>query len=138
MTGKTFRNSVNPRLLACNAKFELLLRIEDKNFNGRAPDSGAADNEDAIPTKVSRPSMPTRVEELRQLSSLGIITGDIASLMQVAIDASKGKAAELVSAAMLLGPHVFNVKTCVGRLILVQAAVFTAVAGSVAHGISSC
>lgn len=84
--------------------------IDGENLDRGSPHGGSADEYRPLPTEMSRPAMPSWIEQARELSCLGVDAGEIWPLMEITAEASVGEIAKSVSTPMLLGDDVFDLK----------------------------
>ena len=65
--------------------------IHRKNDDGRPPDGGLANRIRAFPPEVSRPLVPSRIEQPGDPPREGIDPGDVRSLVSVIVEAGESK-----------------------------------------------
>jgi hypothetical protein len=73
------------------------------------------------------------VKQLDDQSSLRINTGEIGSLVQIALMTSEGQIAVVVVPSVLPSPNVFDVKRQNEIVVFINAAIFAALARAISH-----
>ncbi len=86
-----------------------------------------------MPTEVSIPLVPSRVEQLGDLPREGIDPGDVRSLVAVVVEAGESQVAERRRTAVLTGHDVVNRERDCGIIHLWHAAVFADVTSAPSH-----
>jgi hypothetical protein len=79
------------------------------------------------------PVMPSRMKEFRNRARFWIDASQVRSFMQITIDAGQCQVIEVVASAMNSWDDVFDVKHRERRIVLVEVAILTSVAGAFAY-----
>lgn len=77
---------------------------------GGPADCALAHDQHALPLEMISPPMPAGVEKLGQGIGCWIVSGNIASFVEIAIDASYGEVVRIVRAAVLSRPNMLDVQ----------------------------
>src|SRR5207248_1268792 len=85
--------------------------IDLEQFDGHPADRRAAHQVRPFPPKMSRPFMPTRVEERRELARPRVPAADVRTLKHITIIATQAKVASDRRPGMLPGNNVVNLKS---------------------------
>ena len=106
--------------------------IHIKDGHGNTADCGTTDDGRPIPAQVAAPTVPTRIEERRQLLRPSVTAGNIRPLIRIAMEATQSQVPRYCGAVMLYGDHVIDLEW--RRIIsLRHQAVFAAAFGTTSH-----
>ena len=126
-----FKGCLTARL---GSKLDLLIRVEIEQLHGGPANGCQAVDQAALPLKMVRPRVATRVEEFRQGACLRIVSSDVAPLVQIAVNTGQREIIQLIVPAVLFRQNVLDVERGQGRLILMETTIFTAVSSTLADG----
>ncbi len=110
------------------AQSDAVSMVDLQDFDGRAADRRSTDQNWPVPTKVVGPIVLAGVEETHDSAGAGIDASEVRTFAGVAMVATPGPIRCCVRAPVLTGDDVFNVKRQVRFIILMDAAILTAVA----------
>jgi hypothetical protein len=105
-------------------------QVHAQDADSRSPGCRAADEDCSLPFEVPAPALSARVEEPRPLPCHWINPCQIRPLAKIAFVARQGESAGVIRSAVLAGQYVLDVIRPEWFVVLVQATVLTAAAGS--------
>lgn len=114
-------------------QFDLVVGIHVQHNYRRAANGGLADDVRSLHSEVLVPTLLPWVEERRQLFRVGVSARDVTRFREIAIDARQRKIVRVVGAAVLSRIDVLDLKCGEWGLVLVQAAILTAIACSLPY-----
>lgn len=88
----------------------MLVAVHAKHTDGRPPDVRSPDDVDAIPLKVIFPFLLAGMEQRGHGVRSGIDPGEVAALVQIAVDAGEAEIGMVVTTAVLARTDVLDVK----------------------------
>ena len=114
-----------PLLTSFRTQLQLFFRVQSQHLDGRPTNGRLANDEGTVPSKMFCPIMATRVKQLRHFSRLWIVSRDIATFVQIAVNTSQREILEIVGPTVLPWQNVLNMQRRQRRSLLVEFAVFT-------------
>ena len=107
--------------------------VEAEQPGGGAAHLGDAEDLGTVPSKVILPAVFSWMKEPREQSGVWIDAGEVRAFDGIALAAGQREISQVIRAPMLLGDDVLDVERIVLLVLLMQAAVFTAVDCPLAH-----
>jgi hypothetical protein len=95
-------------------QFQLLARVHGEDLNCRTANRSPPDDHRASPDKMLGPALCSRVVKLGHFPTFRINSGDIAPVVEVAINARQRQVAFVVCATMLPRNNVLNLQGAKG------------------------
>src|SRR5579871_1240705 len=103
--------------------------VDLENGDGGPADRRAADQHGAVPAKMPRPFVPSRVKEANDGAGARILAGDVGALVAVAVKAGQTQIAWQVLPAVVPGLDVIDVERQFAERLR-QAAIFAGIVGA--------
>ena len=126
-----YRDKLRPQ---CDA----VAQIHSQHSNRCPADGCAADEKWTVPSEVELPLVAARVEEAHDPTRLRIYAGQIRSFSQVVIIAGESQVAWRITAFVLAGDDMLNMKSKERIVVFVDATVFATKPCSLPNQVSSC
>ena len=111
----------------------MLVGVHLQHLHGRSTDGRPADQVDTTPLEVIIPVMTARMKQLRHHLRFRIDARQIRTFMKIAINTRERQVVEIVSATMFLGDNMLDVEFSEWGIILMQLAVFAAMASTLPY-----
>ena len=87
------------------------MRVIDIEYgDGRTPDPSSADQHSSKPLGMASPRLPTGIEQPKDVISQRIESTKIRAFVEIAAEAAPSEIIRMITAAMLFGDDVFDVK----------------------------
>jgi len=115
-------------------QLQLIFRVQPQHLDRRPTNGRLANDEGTVPSKMFCPMMATRVKQLRHFTRLWIVSRDIATFVQIAVNASHRQILEIVGPTVLPWQNVLNMQRRQRRLVLVESTIFTPMSRTFADG----